>query len=523
MDKNSEKESLNCGFDVIVLTAANEHQANGYRKELEFRKRAGILDKKVKTLVVSDLGGMRIGSFFATVNVLNLLRSELKANAKILICHSGGDSRRTPAYAAAGKVFTPVPCKDVNGAPLALFDLILRNCSLLPINSGVLIASGDVVPTFDASDVSKMDFSSAEITGVAYFDSPQRGSRHGVYIPTELDVVSSCQRVAGFLQKPDFETARNNGAINKDGCLAVDTGLVALSSAASLKVAEIANGNFISDVEAGLCHQMDLYEEFLMAALPNLDEVTYKERFAGKTSRPKYHDLLHVVYDIVHKMSFNVNVASSCDFFHIGSSAELLSCYSGDNLLARRYGFAKGRRTDEKIHGDEVFAFNSPNVTIEAKGCAFVENVGYEGVLILDGRNIVTGLPNCAFNSIALPEGVGIVAIPMGGGKWAAVAYGIKDDFKTPFLIGAKPCLFLNRPIEEWMEARSVASTTLWNNDEKDGLWTARLWKVGSIEEVVEAAVAIAGGKVDGVKVETDISSAECYSMAQLCVQKNNF
>lgn len=520
MDKIQEVNSPIKDFDVIILTAANELQAEGYRRELEWRRRVGILGEATELLVVSDLGGRRIGSFYATLNVLRQVSSYIEDGAKILICHSGGDSRRTPAYATVGKVFTPVPCRSENGEPLALFDLILRNCSQLPIDSGVLIASGDVVPTFDAEDLAGMDFSRGDITGVAYYDSVERGSRHGVYIPEDLTLISSCQKVKGFLQKPDRATASDNDAINPDGCVAVDTGLVALSKVASLALVELASKQFLEKVAAGHCHQMDLYEEFLMAALPGVDEATYISRFAERSRSEGYLAALHEVYSKVHGMEFKVNVASKCDFFHIGSSVELLSSFTGDNLLALRYGFAKGRRVDDKIKGDECFAFNSPNVAIEANGQTLVENVSYEGVLVLPGQNIVTGLPKCDISSISLPLGIGLVVLPMGEGKWAAVAYGIKDDFKTPFPSVSKPCLFLNRPIEEWMVANDIAPGSLWQSDERDGLWTARLWKIGAIEEVIEDAVAIAGGLVDAQPIEFNKGSKVRYSMSKLCAYR---
>lgn len=521
MDEIHDKNSSVSEFDVIVLTAANESQARGYRRALEWRRRVGILKKTTEILVVSDLGGRRIGSFYATLNVLRQLNSYIEGGAKILICHSGGDSRRTPAYAAVGKVFTPVPCRAENGEPLALFDLILRNCLQLPIASGVLIASGDVVPTFEAEDLARMDFSRGDITGVAYYDSVERGSRHGVYIPEDLSQVSSCQGVAGFLQKPNRATASSSGAINSNDCVAVDTGLVALSGAACRKIEELASSEFLDEVASGRCHQMDLYEEFLMAALPDVDEGAYIGRFSQRSQQEGYVNALRAVYGKVHGMGFRVNVASRCDFFHIGSSMELIRGFAGDNLLASRYGFAKGRRIDDGIRGCGAFVFNSPDVIVEAQGFALVENVGFKGTLFLDGENIVTGLPECGISSIALPFGIGIVALQVGDGRWAAVAYGIKDDFKTPFQGGVRPCLFLNRPIEEWMEAKGVASDLLWRDDEGDGLWSARLWKIGTIDEVLKDTIAIIHGFAEAQTIEFNRGGEERYSMTSLVKMTN--
>src|ERR1035437_160911 len=133
-------------FDQIVLTAANEMQARGYRAQLRWRQIHGLLPAATTVTVVADPGGRRVGSLGATLHVLALLAETLPPDAtaanrdslaarfaghRILICHSGGDSRRTPAYAAQGKVFTPVPSPARDGHAPALFDLILANLEKL--------------------------------------------------------------------------------------------------------------------------------------------------------------------------------------------------------------------------------------------------------------------------------------------------------------------------------------------------------------------------------------------------------
>ena len=106
-------------FDVVVITAANAAQAKGYREQVKWRRERGMLPGDVEVLVVPDPGGRRVGSLGATVNVLRKL--DAHSGKKVFICHSGGDARRTPGYAAMGKAFTPMPAEG----SIALFDLIL--------------------------------------------------------------------------------------------------------------------------------------------------------------------------------------------------------------------------------------------------------------------------------------------------------------------------------------------------------------------------------------------------------------
>src|SRR5207302_1702624 len=100
---------------------------------------------------------------------------------RAFVLHAGGDSKRLPAYAAQGKLFTPLPCPTAGGQPATLFDLLLENlCRIPPSPRGhVLVASGDVLLTFDPTGI---DFSRPGVVGVAYADTTGRAARHGVYV-----------------------------------------------------------------------------------------------------------------------------------------------------------------------------------------------------------------------------------------------------------------------------------------------------------------------------------------------------
>lgn len=57
-------------FDVVVLTAAGEAQADGYRAQLAWRERLGLLPAGALWHVMADPGGQRVGSGAATLQVL---------------------------------------------------------------------------------------------------------------------------------------------------------------------------------------------------------------------------------------------------------------------------------------------------------------------------------------------------------------------------------------------------------------------------------------------------------------------
>ncbi|MBO7721483.1 MAG: hypothetical protein J6T01_03660, partial [Kiritimatiellae bacterium] len=187
-------------FDLVVVTAANAEQARGYRAQLKGRSRFKV---------VADPGGRRVGSLGATVNVLRgLLRGGVgNAPRRVLVCHSGGDARRTPGYSAMGKAF--VPMKD--GRPI--LDHIVEEMEKLPAADGVTVCCGDVVPYLKG----RVAFATEGVTGVAYPDGAGRARRHGVYLTAAGARTRgpAPRAVTGFLQKPRV----------KGGTFLVDTGI----------------------------------------------------------------------------------------------------------------------------------------------------------------------------------------------------------------------------------------------------------------------------------------------------------
>lgn len=120
-------------WDYVVLTASNEAQAQAYRAQISYRLKHQMLPEKTHYAVLPDPDGKRVGSGGATLNVLRYIRehaagkqspaavphstvqgdgaaeSRQLASAqpgeaachafdgkRILVIHSGGDSKRVP-------------------------------------------------------------------------------------------------------------------------------------------------------------------------------------------------------------------------------------------------------------------------------------------------------------------------------------------------------------------------------------------------------------------------------------------
>ena len=307
-------------FDTIVITAANEAQAAGYEAQVAALR--GHLAPEI--LVIPDPGGKRVGSLGSTVCVLRALGGR-KTKERVLICHSGGDAKRLPAYAALGKAFVTMD----DGR--SLFEHIVELMARLPSKPGVVVCCGDVIPRLDAT---KVEFADAGVTGVAYPDGPWQAQRHGVYVTGDRRL--GLKSVVDFLQKPQVARGR----------FLIDTGILHIDWPTALKMRKLP-------VEG------DIYEAFPKMLL---------EGYAP----------------------FHASVVSRCEFFHVGSSRELLT------LLGRE--------------GTLVDACQAP-------------------LAKLGGENIVTYVP-ASYGPVSLARGECLTCLPLGAEAWCPLKYRIDDDFK---------------------------------------------------------------------------------------------
>ena len=132
-------------WDYVILTASNEQQAEGFRKQIADRQ--NFLPRGTKFIAIPDRDGRRVGSGGATLEVLRYLHEQEGSfdSLRVLVIHSGGDSKRVPQYSALGKLFSPVPHELPNGRSSTLFDEFMICMSSVPsrIREGMVLLSGD--------------------------------------------------------------------------------------------------------------------------------------------------------------------------------------------------------------------------------------------------------------------------------------------------------------------------------------------------------------------------------------------
>ncbi len=465
-------------FDHVVLTASNQSQADAYRAELAHRR----LDahSTPAATVVPDPHGQRVGSGVSTLLVLADLAQQwsceahhpgepppdpasLFARKRVCIIHAGGDSRRLPAYAAHGKIFTPLPIDAPDPRRATLFDVLLDDFSRIPLpdEGRVVVATGDVFLDIGSRE---LGFDRPGVVGVAWASSPDRGARHGVY---RLDTGG---QVTGFLHKPAPAEAVAGGAVRDDGTVLIDTGVVCLDPPTVAHWLG-GTGDLLDRARRGASPQIDLYGDILPAL----------------ACRVPAHGI-----DWRADSAFCAAVVPASPFLHIGSSRELLDVLTDEESHVSGWSplGTPGRRarvlhsrldTDLRVLGDRVLI----------ESCALVRAPS------LPGNNILVGVPPGLDRPIELPEGWGMVCLPIhdpqgsAADLWVAVCFGVEDDFKTPLHAGGT---LGNLPMRALLERTGLVPAQVWQsggeairtagNDRT--LWTAQLWTPAGADAMLD-------------------------------------
>jgi fucokinase len=480
--------------DLLIITAANEQQARQYRRRLAASRRRGPLRDVARTLVLADPMGRRVGSGAATLAALlaaaRLLGPEALslehafAGRRVLVLHSGGDSRRLPAYAAAGKLFAPTPCLTREGLPATLFDLVLEDFLAIrwPVAGGVLVAAGDVLLNLARC---APDLGAEGVTAVACPGDLDRAARHGVYVAAPARQGRS--KVRDFLQKADAATLRARGALDERGGVAIDTGVLMLSPAASdawLRAAGagrragIARGSLLDLVSHARCAPMDLYVHSIMAITPAITRASFAATIATTATNDARRELLRYRDQLRReRLSFHVERVPS-DFIHVGTTREFMHA----TLEPSTWRSLIAPRDDRRL----LHAAATVKAPRDAK---VVVEGARAGVIRCEGDALVVGVDTRA--AMALPAATGLSCVRVGAKAWACVAFGLDDDCKTRAEVGGRFAAF---DLSSLATRLGLPDDALFPPGEERSLWTARLWRPGPKARALQEAQQLLRG-----------------------------
>jgi fucokinase len=403
-----------------------------YRDEIQRRRLSGMLAAETEFLVVPDPGDRRAGSGGATINALGVLARDLEwwSGHRALLIHSGGDSRRLPQYSPGGKLFGVLPSRTRPRATTTVFDetMILSAAWAERIPNGLLVAAGDVVLRFDASQV---QWDRPGVTGVAMRLDVETGSHHGVYVVGERDQVYT------FLQKPTAAEVKAAGGLLEDGRVAVDIGLLRFDPGLTAALAELAA---MGDLPA-----VDIYDQITRG----LTGEWKPEEDAGLFWR----QLAKILRDTGRPTGFHCAVVDG-EFIHAGTTRGFRELAAGS-----------GGVLDSVIGGECKAGHEAVILECDLDGPVYASRGA-----ILHG---LTGLRG----AVEVPEDTVVHQLPVagpGGNGWVIRAYGVEDDPK----LAIESATWFNRPILETLARLGLKREEVWTAGETPTLWNAALYPV---------------------------------------------
>lgn len=481
-------------WDYVIITASNEFQAQGFRTQIEQRRKAGFLPPVTHFAVVPDPDGKRVGSGGATLGVLKYIAqhrgtSDFK-NLRILLIHSGGDSKRVPQYSALGKLFSPVPHQLPNGMSSTLFDEFMIAMSSVPgrVREGMVVLSGDVLLLFNPLQI---DFPNKGAAAISFKEDVETGKNHGVFLRGENGNVSR------FLHKQTVESLKAHGAVNGRNCVDIDTGAVIFSAdiVRSLFGLISTNGQVDTNKFDSLVNEqvrLSLYGDFLY---PLADKSTLEDFYKEKPEGDFCDQLTAArssVWDALNGYSLKLLRLAPAKFIHFGTTREIISLMSHGIEDYEHLEWSKKVNSSIKC---DVAGYDSVLSQRAKIGSGCYLEVSYVHSAATVGDNVL--LSYIDIHDETIPSNVVLHGLKQKDGKFVVRIYGINDNPKAGILDN---CTFLNTTLYDFISKNGIDKSELWNDD-NHLLWTASLYPAcNNIKEAVAAALnvyAMAQGEGD--------------------------
>lgn len=480
-------------WDYIILTASNEQQAEGFRAQIEERQKLGFLPASTHFAVIPDPDGKRVGSGGATLGVIRYIAEQTGGdfnNTRILVIHSGGDSKRVPQYSALGKLFSPVPHELPNGRTSTLFDEFLIAMSSVParIREGMLLLSGDVLLLFNPLQI---DYSGNGAAAISFKEDVETGKNHGVFLRGEDG------NVRRFLHKQTVESLTASGAVNERGAVDIDTGAVIFSpemlgSLYGLISEDGVYSDALFNHYVNETVRLSLYGDFLYPlATDSTLEDFYKEKPEG-TYCEELTEARTAVWHALRPYRTKLLRLAPAKFIHFGTTREILHLMS-DGI--KDYEVLDWNHQVCSSIDNDTAGYNSvlaDNVQI-GDNCYLEVSFVHENAVV--GDNVLLSYVDIWDETI--PSNVVLHGLKQKDGRFVVRIYGINDNPKGSLEDG---CTFLGTTLQEFLDKNEIAISEVWSGADHT-LWNANIYPACSnIKEAVSAALnvyALAQGNGD--------------------------
>lgn len=351
----------------------------------------------------------------------------LKSEKRVLI-HAGGQSRRLPAYAVAGKIGLPVPVfrwargqhlsQDLLSLQLPLYEKMMHQA---PESLHTLIVSGDV---YIHVGEPLQEIPQADVVCYGLWVDSSLATRHGVFA-ARRDTPDVLDRM---LQKPSLETLED---LSRSHFVLMDIGLWLLSDRA---VELLRERSYDTDGELKF---YDLYSDFGLALGHNPAKIDNE----------------------INGLSVKILPLNGGEFYHYGTSREMIS----STLALQNKVYDQRLIMHRKIKPNP--AIFTQNAEIGLKFTEEHRNIWIENSYVGSGwqlasDHIITGVPANDWK-VVLPGGVCLDMVPIGERGFALRPYGMDDSFKGD--AGSGDTCWLGRPLTEWLDTRGISFSDIGN------------------------------------------------------------
>jgi len=373
---------------------------------------------------------------------------------KRLVIHSGGESRRLPAYAPYGKSLLPLPVfrwskgqhldQNLLDFQTGFYQKILQNA---PETYTTLVGSGDVM--FISSDrFKKLPEADVLVFGIWVDDSI--ASRHGVFFSRRHQE----EKLAFVKQKPAVEELRD---LAQEYLYLMDSGIVMMNSRATRKLMKLSGWEEGSQSFAGgLPGHYDLYSEMLTAF--------------GDESESTDPELSELTVKLV--------PLQQGEFYHFGSNSDMIesSLRLQNRFMDQRLNHAREKEYHPSIfqqNAEVKLSFKSDNHHI------WIENSYLPNSWKLNHHHILSGIPPNSWE-LELPANICLDFVPLQGDEYGMRIYGYDDAFRDPLDKGA---IWMNQSLELWLAERDI-STKVAGFAKNASIYDLALFPIGTVDKL---------------------------------------
>lgn len=393
----------------------------------------------------------------------------LKEKKRLLI-HSGGESRRLPAYAPYGKSLLPMPVfrwskgqhldQKLLDFQAPFYEKILQNA---PDTYSTLIGSGDVM--FISSDrFNKLPEADVLLFGVWVDDSI--ASRHGVFFSRRdrLDQLSFVR------QKPAMKELRE---LSQDYFYLMDSGIVLMNRKSTLKLMLKAGWEEKSQsFSGGGPGYYDLYKDMLTAF--------------GDEPSSRDPELA--------KLSVKVVPLHEGEFYHFGSNSDMIdsTLRLQNRIIDQRLKYAR-----ESDHHPSIFQQNAEvKLDLDKQNHhIWIENSYVPQSWKLNHHHILTGIPLNTWE-LELPDHICLDFVPLLGEEYCMRIYGYHDDFRASMDAGA---IWMNQDPKQWLDQRDLSAGSA-GLDNNKSIYELPLFPVGNMKKLEKILQEMLGIRPGGSK-----------------------